>query len=348
MGFRLQRSIRLGKFIRLNISKSGVGVSAGVRGLRISTGPRGTHLNVGLPGTGLSYRKQLRSKSNKRQERPEAQASAQTAPRQAILPERPEPGLFASKEEKELAQGLEDYRAGRIDEALAHFLEVAFDEAGAAIFAAAILAKRADQEYRASALLETVIEKDDEFPTELMQKYLAGATLDIDITPNVTARVPVDGLAATLLLVELYQLQRRVREAMALLEEVEALAGEPVLTLSLCELYASRQLWDNIIDRASGVEPVDDVALETLIFYGRAMQEKELHEAAVTVFTKALQQKKDRSPLLLHEARYWRAISYQEQGKARQADAEFQKLYAEAPDFRDVEQRLADFSIRPG
>jgi len=149
-----------------------------------------------------------------------------------------------------------------------------------------------------------------------------------------------------LLLVELYQTQRRVREAIALLEEVEALAGEPVLTLSLCELYASRRLWDNIIERAKGTEPSDDVTLETLIIYGRAMQEKVLHEAAVTVFTKALRQKKDRSPVLLHEARYWRAMSYLAQGKARRAHTELQKLYAAAPDFRDVAQRLADFPLR--
>ena len=343
MGFRLQRRIRLGKFIRLNISKSGVGVSAGVRGLRISTGPRGTHLSLGIPGTGLSYRKQL---SSKKKSRPRAEASAQHIPRPANLPERPEPGLFASREDKELAKGLEDYRAGRVDEALKHFLEASSEEAGAAIFAAAILARQEDREFEASQLLETVVQSDDAFPTELMQKYLADANLEIDITPNVAATVPVDGLAATLLLVELYQTQRRVREAIALLEEIEELAGEPVLTLSLCELYASRQLWDNIIERAKGTETADDVTLETLIFYGRAMQAKELSEAAVTVFSKALRRKKDRSPILLHETRYWRAISYQAQGKARRAHTEFQKIFAEAPGFRDVAQRLADFSIR--
>ncbi|MBN1995429.1 MAG: DUF4236 domain-containing protein [Anaerolineae bacterium] len=346
MGFRLQRSIRLGKFIRLNISKSGVGVSAGVPGLRLSTGPRGTQFSVGIPGTGLSYRKQLSGKSKSSKKKSPASSSAQSVPRQANLPERPEPGLLASKAEKELARGLEDYHAGCVDEALEHFLDVASEEAGAAIFAAAILAKQENQEFRASQLLEEVVQSDDEFPTELMQKYLPGAHLEIDVTPNITANVPLDGLAATLLLVELYQTQRRVREAITLLEEIEALAGEPVLTLSLCELYASRRLWNNIIERAKDTEPEDDVSLETLIFYGRAMQEKNLHEAAVTVFNKALRQKKGRDELLLNEARYWRAVSYQQQGKGRQANTEFQKLYAEAPDFRDVAQRVAEFSIK--
>jgi tetratricopeptide (TPR) repeat protein len=345
MGFRLQRRIRLGKFVQLNISKSGVGVSAGVRGFRLSTGPRGTQLNVGLPGTGLSYRKQLSSKRGKKKAK-ESRSRAQAASRQANLPDRPEPGLLASRAEKELARGLADYEAGHIDQALEHFLEAAPDEAGAAIFAAAILSKTEGQEFEASQLLEDVVQSDDEFPTELMQKYLPEAHLDIDITPNITASVPMDGLAATLLLVELYQTQRRVREAIALLEEIEELAGEPVLTLSLCELYASRNLWDNIIERAKDTESEDDVTLETLIFYGRAMQEKNLDEAAIAVFTKALRRKKDRNPILLHEARYWRAIIYQEQGKTQRANTEYQKLFAEAPDFRDVAERLADLSIK--
>ncbi len=59
MGIRLQRSIRLGKLLRLNLSRSGVGLSAGVKGFRVGTGPRGPYINAGIPGTGLSVRSQL-------------------------------------------------------------------------------------------------------------------------------------------------------------------------------------------------------------------------------------------------------------------------------------------------
>ena len=343
VGFRLQRSIKLGKFLRLNISKSGVGVSAGVRGFRLSSGPRGSFINVGLPGTGLSYRRKLSSgKKESSAQRNSVKASAQAAE----IPDIPKPGFFAPSQEKDLAKALEDYQAGRKDEALEHFLDAAPKEAGAAILAAAILAEKDHKDYQAVELLEGVVQSDDEFPTPLMEKYLTTTSINIDITPNVRTAVPVDGLAATLLLVELYQAQRRVREAIALLEEVEELAGEPVLTLSLCELYASRQIWEGIIDRGKNTESEDDVTLEILIYYARALQEQGLHEAAVTIYSKALRRKKDRSPNLLNEAMYWRAISYQEQGKIGRANQEFQKVYAEDPDFRDVAQRLAEFSLR--
>ena len=106
MGFRLQRRISLGKFVRLNISKSGVGVSVGITGLRISRGPRGTHFSIGLPGTGLSYRKQLSSKRRKKESQPRARTSAQAASRAATLPELPEPGFLAPGHEKDLLRTL--------------------------------------------------------------------------------------------------------------------------------------------------------------------------------------------------------------------------------------------------
>ena len=53
MGLRFHSSISSGPF-RLNFSKSGVGVSVGVRGLRVGAGPRGTYVRAGRSsGAGL-------------------------------------------------------------------------------------------------------------------------------------------------------------------------------------------------------------------------------------------------------------------------------------------------------
>jgi hypothetical protein len=41
--------------VRINLSKRGASVSAGVRGAHITIGPTETRTTVGLPGTGLSY-----------------------------------------------------------------------------------------------------------------------------------------------------------------------------------------------------------------------------------------------------------------------------------------------------
>lgn len=49
MGFYLRKSVAVGPF-RFNLSNSGLGVSAGVRGLRVGTGPRGNYVRIGRGG----------------------------------------------------------------------------------------------------------------------------------------------------------------------------------------------------------------------------------------------------------------------------------------------------------
>jgi hypothetical protein len=49
MGFYVRKRLRAGPF-RFNLSKSGLGVSAGVPGFRVGTGPRGNYVHVGKGG----------------------------------------------------------------------------------------------------------------------------------------------------------------------------------------------------------------------------------------------------------------------------------------------------------
>lgn len=49
MGLSVRKSVRVGPF-RFNLSKSGIGVSAGIKGLRVGTGPRGNYIHMGRGG----------------------------------------------------------------------------------------------------------------------------------------------------------------------------------------------------------------------------------------------------------------------------------------------------------
>ena len=341
MGFRFGKSIRLGKFIRLNISKGGLGVSAGVKGFRVGVGPRGARVTTGVPGTGLSYSTQLGGGSAKTRRGRGVGTQKVDARPPLPMPQIPSPGFLAPQHEKDFVEGVRDYGAGRLDEALQHFLAAGQKDAAGGLYAAMLLASRPGGDAEAVAWLESIVRADIDFPTPLMEKYRHEGSLTVSITPSVAATVPLDGLGAALLLAELYQKQGRLEEAIGVLEEVEEIAGEPAVTLSLCELYAHSGLWDGVVGRAGGCAVSDDVTLETAILHGRALREKGMHEAAAAVLTGALRSKKNRSPQLLNEARYWRAVSYETAGRRSQADREFQRLYAEAPDFRDVAQRVA-------
>ena len=84
MPFYIRKSVSAGPF-RFNLSKGGLGLSAGVRGLRVGTGPRGHYVHAGRGG--LYYRKTLKGKQ------PNRTAHERRYPAADLDPERgPAPG----------------------------------------------------------------------------------------------------------------------------------------------------------------------------------------------------------------------------------------------------------------
>ena len=55
MGFRFRKSIKLFPGVRVNLSKSGVSASVGVKGATVNISDKGTRATVNIPGTGISY-----------------------------------------------------------------------------------------------------------------------------------------------------------------------------------------------------------------------------------------------------------------------------------------------------
>ncbi|MBP3858006.1 MAG: DUF4236 domain-containing protein [Ruminiclostridium sp.] len=67
MGLRFHKSINICKGVKLNLSKSGVGVSLGTNGARYSLNTSGRRTaTFGIPGTGLSYVKTFSSSKKKK------------------------------------------------------------------------------------------------------------------------------------------------------------------------------------------------------------------------------------------------------------------------------------------
>lgn len=61
MGFRIRKSISLGKGVRINLGKKGVSsVTFGKRGApHVTVGKRGTYVGASIPGTGISYSQKI-------------------------------------------------------------------------------------------------------------------------------------------------------------------------------------------------------------------------------------------------------------------------------------------------
>jgi len=69
MGWRMRKSVKLGSGVRLNLSRSGIGASAGIRGFRVGAGPRGGRITASIPGTGISYQSSFGTKKSRRRAR---------------------------------------------------------------------------------------------------------------------------------------------------------------------------------------------------------------------------------------------------------------------------------------
>src|SRR5437867_9599022 len=78
MGFHVRKSLSVGPF-RFNLSKSGIGLSTGIKGFRVGTGPRGNYVHMGRGG--IYFRQTLPSSSSSDTRRipsevPETQSSS--------------------------------------------------------------------------------------------------------------------------------------------------------------------------------------------------------------------------------------------------------------------------------
>jgi len=77
-----------------------------------------------------------------------------------------------------------------------------------------------------------------------------------------------------------------------------------------------------------------------LLFKAQALRRLGLLDAAQDLLTSTLRRQKDRPDELLRALRYERGMVYEGQGQTKKARSEFEKIYAEDPNYEDVVTRL--------
>ena len=77
---RFRKTIRIGKGIKLNLSKSGISTTIGIPGLSVNIGKKGTYLNTSIPGTGLYDRHKISGPSKKSKETKNTEKAKQEKP----------------------------------------------------------------------------------------------------------------------------------------------------------------------------------------------------------------------------------------------------------------------------
>ena len=342
MGVQFRRSIKLAPGVRLNVTKTGFGVTAGGKVARYSVHSSGRRtLGLALPGTGTYYQ-QTSGGGSKGGTGGSRDSAPAVDPTQLI----PKPGLLASVAERAYHRGLVSYLGGDYPAALESFEWVLATDptaASASLFAG-VAANAIGDPPRAIKHLESVVASANGLPDRYQTKFLPAGlslTLVVRITDSVTAAPPFGELAAALALAELYQTAGRLEDAIGLLQQIHESLPDTLVRLSLCDLLYADSDYEAVIEISSGVTNESDVEVETMHLRGAAFLATDHPTAALETFTSALAKTSNREARLINAVRYDRAIVLEQLGQAKRARDDLERVYAADPEFEDVKERLA-------
>jgi len=344
MAFRFWRRIKVAPGVTVNLSKSGGSLSFGPRGAKFTIGRRGKRATLGIPGTGLFYTTTL---PGKRSDGAASTSSSKPALRAESQAQRLTLGFFkrliTPDDEQALAAGCRQLVLGNEDKALEQLRKAAHLADGA--YLAGMLALKKERLDDAEGYLNLALARSGQLGRHF-SRYGISASISLPITDELAAHVEANMRGVLLALVEVYQRQKRWRDALDCLQRLLKLAPDDVVVkLSLAELLfelrpGERRICQRILRLAKDISNDSPIHAALLLYKARALRRLNLPEAAGKVLTEALRRKKDRPAELLLAMRYERALVYAELGKARLARSELEKLYAEAPDYEDVAVRL--------
>ena len=199
---------------------------------------------------------------------------------------------------------------------------------------------------RAIGHLEAAVTSTSEFPDKFMRKFLLAAmselSMGIKITDFMSARVPFDLNGATLVLAEAYQQTDRLDEAIGLVQQLhDANPDDPAIRLSLADLLLDDHDYDGVVEVTASARNEDDISLSLVYLRAAALWALGHQTAALDAFKDALAKTAKRDPGLLANVRYDRAQAFEQAGQKARAKADYERLYASDPAYRDVRDRLA-------
>lgn len=360
MPFRFFQRFRIAPGLRLNVSKGGISLSAGPRGAQFTVGTSGTRATAGLPGTGLHYtvhnpHKKLMGQSSGRATRGGVGGQATHEPPQPKLPslswlER----LTTDSDSKEFIDGWQAWGRGEVDVALKKFRAVSADskQGTDAAWVAAVLHGQREEYAQAIGLLQRALKRGDDLG-QACQAHGFTPKVQVSVTPQIDAMMVPTASSARLFLAELQQSNGDARAALETLAQAlpsvvkEGDASQtdtdPVMLAAFGEL-ATEVGDSNALHRFNvlAADLKNDTPIHTavMLYRARALFDQQLFDAALSVLTPALRRTKGRDPELLLDIRFLRGKTYQALNKRAQARRDFERVYAEDPDYEGVRQAL--------
>jgi tetratricopeptide (TPR) repeat protein len=323
----MRKSIKVAPGVRVNVSKRGVGASVGGKGYSVhSSGRRTVSAGSGVV-PGVYYQKSVSGKGSSRSSSPAAAQSAPAAPKK--------PGMFAPKGEKQLYKAIQAQDAQAIKQAGAEHPDVRLPS-----YSLAGLMLLTTERKEAKRLLgEAFATGNDPAEDKFVAAYLF-TRLELSIAEGITAELPVNRDAVGLALAELKQDEGDVAGAIDVVEQLEPTTYSAV---SLAELYAQAERWDDVVELTEGMKNADDASALLCVFRGKAFREQGFHDSAHEALKEALRSR-SRAAAIRHHALAERAQNYLAQGKKAMARKDLERILAEDSSYEGVREQLAELS----
>lgn len=328
----MRKSIKVAPGVRLNVSKRGVGASVGGRGARYSVHSSGRRTITAGSGVipGVYYQKSV---SGKGSSTARSRSAAPAAQRTAVPPKKP--GLFAPKGEKQLYKAIQAQDANAIK--LVGATYPAFRLASYSLAGLMLLTSDAAEAKR--LLSDAFATGRDPAQDPFVISYLF-TRLELSIAEGITAELPINRDAVGLALAELKQDEGDLSGAINVVEQLEPTTYSAV---SLAELYAQTERWEDVIELTEGMKNEDDASALLCVFRGQAFREQGFHDAAHEALKEALRSR-SRAPEIRHHALTERAQNYLAQGKKGMARKDLERILAEDSSYEGVRERLAELT----
>lgn len=303
MGFRFRKSLKIAPGVRLNLSKSGVGMSAGIRGARVGLSSRGTtYSSVGIPGTGMSYM------SHSKKGRLSQTQSTEPTTKDYIM---------AVKFLLWL---------------LAIIIGLIFPPLGSIMIGSVVFyyyKRNKSPKYKAQKLYnkaKVLFQEGKYFEAEKLLRETK------DLNPDIPK--------LNFLLGGALHNQKEYKKATSFLEislKNNHLDDEVVLTLASC--YFNQEKYDKVISLIQSFPGGWENNLKALQLLGVSFSNKKQHDLAIDVFKKAPLRKRNLDDELL-ELHYNLGIVYENAGDKKNSLKHFKKVYAYDIKFRDIQEKI--------
>ncbi len=304
-------SMKLGKFFRVNASRSGVSVSGGVKGLRLSVGSKGLRTHVTVPGTGYTKTKTLfsfkklwkkkkaeKKKLDKKDEKlvvnevigdkEESTSTSQAIVQDElvlIMARRKPFGRFtdSAKADRMVNQAIEAYNQDRYDQALALLID-------------AHGLKGDDQE---------------------IILYLA---------------------------VLLYLYKEDYNQALVYFDQLDEVYVNEDMLLAMADCLYETGDYETSMQLLESFKFDDDEEMERLTLLARNHLEKKNFVVAEEVFKSAVGRKSKLTPYLM-DAKYWMGIMYLRLGDYDNAKKHLMPIYLEDSTYEDIALKVEELAL---